>query len=163
MYGLQGAGGILALFVLIVPFEKMFKRHPYKTRRPGLRTDLTYALVGPLINFAGLVAGIIIAILAFPIWLPALALRPLVTAQPGWLMIVEAVVFSDILIYWTHRLSHEVGFFWRFHSIHHTSEWKSPGLTDTDSEATVVVSGRKSRCHVHIHLSSVYARLSWPG
>ena len=41
--------------------------------------------------------------------------------------------------------------------------WKSPGLTDTDSEATVVVSGRKSRCHVHIHLSSVYARLSWPG
>ena len=43
------------------------------------------------------------------------------------------------------------------------AEWKSPGLTDTDSEATVVVSGRKSRCHVHIHLSSVYARLSWPG
>ena len=46
---------------------------------------------------------------------------------------------------------------------HDRVRWKSPGLTDTDSEATVVVSGRKSRCHVHIHLSSVYARLSWPG
>ncbi len=41
--------------------------------------------------------------------------------------------------------------------------WKSPGLTDTDSEATVVVSGRKSRCHVPTRLSSVIVRSSWPG
>ena len=41
--------------------------------------------------------------------------------------------------------------------------WKYPGLTDTNSEATFVVSGRKSRCHVHIHLSSVNEQSSWLG
>jgi len=41
--------------------------------------------------------------------------------------------------------------------------WKSPGLTDTESEATLVVLGRKSECHVHIRLSFVDERSSWPG
>jgi hypothetical protein len=40
------------------------------------------------------------------------------------------------------------------------THWKSPGLTDTESEATVVIS--KSRCHVHIHLNPVNERSSWP-
>ncbi len=41
--------------------------------------------------------------------------------------------------------------------------WRSPGLRDAASEATVVVLGRKSRCHVHIRLSSVDELSSWPG
>ena len=113
---------IVAVFVLVVPFEKMFRRHAYRIRRPGLRTDLTYALASPVINVVGLAIGIVVAILAFPIWLPALLLRPFVMSQPGWLMAIEAVILIDILIYWTHRFSHEIGFFWRFHSIHHSSE-----------------------------------------
>jgi hypothetical protein len=35
----------------------------------------------------------------------------------------------------------------------HEVFWESPGLTDTASEATVIASGRKSRCAVHTHLS----------
>ncbi|MFQ5557444.1 MAG: sterol desaturase family protein, partial [Acidimicrobiales bacterium] len=114
--------GCAALFVLVVPFEKMFRRNPWGVRRPGLRTDLTYALVNPIINVVGLAAGLVIAVIAFPIWLPALVLRPMVTAQPGWALAVEGVILLDVLIYWTHRLGHEVGFFWRFHSVHHSSE-----------------------------------------
>lgn len=119
--GYEGAGIVAALFVLVVPFEKLFQRHRQRIRRPGLRTDLTYALVSPFNNLIGLAAGVVIAVLCFPIWLPALALRPLVMAQPGWLIAVEGVLLLDVLIYWTHRLSHEVGLFWRFHSIHHSS------------------------------------------
>ena len=40
---------------------------------------------------------------------------------------------------------------------------KSPGLTDIESEATVVVLARKFRCHVHIRRSFVDARSSWLG
>jgi sterol desaturase/sphingolipid hydroxylase (fatty acid hydroxylase superfamily) len=119
--GYEGAGIIAALFVLVVPFEKLFRRHRQRIRRPGLRTDLTYALFSPLNNLIGLAAGVAIAVLCFPIWLPAFALRPLVMAQPGWLVAIEGVLLLDVLIYWTHRLSHEVGVFWRFHSIHHSS------------------------------------------
>ncbi|MDH3706304.1 MAG: sterol desaturase family protein, partial [Acidimicrobiia bacterium] len=120
--GLEAAGAIIALFVLVVPFEKMFRRHPYKLRRPGLRTDLTYALVNPVLEVVGLTIGVAIAVVAVPLWLPALALQPLVTAQPGWLQAIEAALLLDILIYWTHRLGHEVPLFWRFHSIHHSSQ-----------------------------------------
>jgi sterol desaturase/sphingolipid hydroxylase (fatty acid hydroxylase superfamily) len=122
IFGYGEAGGVVALFIILVPFEKMFRRHDQPIRRAGLRTDLTYAIVAPLLNVAGVVAGITLALLFFPLFIPALFLRPLVLGQPGWLVAVEAIVLLDILIYWTHRLSHEVGFFWRFHSIHHSSE-----------------------------------------
>lgn len=120
--GFEGAAIVIALFVLVVPFEKLFRRHPYKLRRPGLRTDLTYALVSPALNVVGIALGIAVALIVFPIWLPMLLLRPWVTGQPGWLMAVETVLLLDLLIYVTHRLSHEIGFFWKFHSIHHSSE-----------------------------------------
>ena len=32
------------------------------------------------------------------------------------------IVWSDIVLYWAHRLSHQVPFLWRFHKVHHTSE-----------------------------------------
>lgn len=110
------------LFVILAPLEKLFRRHDQPIRRPGLRTDLTYAIVSPVLNVVGLTIGIAAAFLLFPALLPAALLRPLVLGQPGWLIAVEAIVLLDILIYWTHRLSHEVGFFWRFHAIHHSSE-----------------------------------------
>jgi sterol desaturase/sphingolipid hydroxylase (fatty acid hydroxylase superfamily) len=31
-------------------------------------------------------------------------------------------VFSDLLIYWGHRLQHKVDFLWRFHKVHHSAE-----------------------------------------
>jgi len=121
-FGLEGAGAIVALFVIIVPLEKLFRRHDQKIRRPGLRTDLTYAPVSPVLNVAQVVVGVGIALAMFPLWVPMLLLRPLVMGQPGWVMAFESIILLDILIYWTHKLSHEIGFFWRFHSIHHSSE-----------------------------------------
>ena len=42
-------------------------------------------------------------------------------SQPGWLLAIHGVLLLDLLDYWTHRLSHEIGFFWRFHAVHHSS------------------------------------------
>ncbi len=120
--GYGGAVGVIILFVIIVPFEKMFRRHDQPIRRPGLRTDLTYALVNTPLTAFGTVVAIAIALVMFPIYLPALLFRPLVTLQPGWLMALEGVLLADIAIYWAHRLHHEIGFLWRFHSVHHSSE-----------------------------------------
>jgi sterol desaturase/sphingolipid hydroxylase (fatty acid hydroxylase superfamily) len=50
------------------------------------------------------------------------AFRSAVAAQPLWLQALEVIVLSDGLIYWGHRLQHRVGFLWRFHSVHHSSE-----------------------------------------
>lgn len=40
---------------------------------------------------------------------------------PMWLQLFLAVLLADFGFYATHRISHEVDFFWRFHSIHHSS------------------------------------------
>lgn len=41
------------------------------------------------------------------------------SAQPFWLQVIVSILLFDFCFYWTHRLAHEVDFFWRFHSVHH--------------------------------------------
>ncbi|MDF1764652.1 MAG: sterol desaturase family protein [Oleibacter sp.] len=38
---------------------------------------------------------------------------------PHWLQIVLGLLIMDFFFYVTHRIAHEVPFFWRFHAIHH--------------------------------------------
>src|SRR5262249_37868176 len=49
-------------------------------------------------------------------------LRGAVAQQPWWLQALEVVLLSDFFMYWGHRLQHRVGFLWRFHAVHHSSE-----------------------------------------
>ena len=113
---------VILLFVIVVPFEKLYPRKPgQKIRRPMVTTDITFALISPILSIAGLVAGIVIGGLSL-MWIPGLALRPLVAALPGPIVPIAAFVLFDMLIYWTHRWAHEVPFLWRFHAVHHSPE-----------------------------------------
>ena len=38
---------------------------------------------------------------------------------PPWLAIVLGFIALELLVYWQHRMFHEVPFFWRFHRVHH--------------------------------------------
>ncbi len=40
---------------------------------------------------------------------------------PIWLSVIVIALLAEFGNYWIHRLSHEVDFFWRFHSIHHSA------------------------------------------
>lgn len=121
VFGLEAPAGVVAVFVLVVPFEKLFRRHDQRLLRPGLRTDLTYALMGPVLNTVSVFVGVVVAFAAFPLWLPALLLRPFVVGQSGWTVTLAVFLLFDVLVYWTHRAGHEVGFLWRFHTTHHSS------------------------------------------
>ena len=109
------------LFVLVVPFEKLFPRHRQKIRRPRLGTDIGYALAGPALNLVGLLAAAVVAVVSLA-WLPGLALRPLVGMVPPAVLPFVGIALFDLAIYWTHRWYHEVPFLWRFHAIHHSTE-----------------------------------------
>lgn len=112
---------VLALFVLVVPFEKLFPRHRQPLRRPGLGTDIAYGLAQPLLTPLGAVLGVVVGVLSLA-WLPGLALRPLVVALPAGPRTIAGIVLFDMVTYWVHRWSHEVPFLWRFHAVHHSTE-----------------------------------------
>ncbi|MGH1504739.1 MAG: sterol desaturase family protein [Acidimicrobiales bacterium] len=113
---------IVFLFVLVVPFEKLFPRHRgQKVRRPGLSTDLAFALATPALEVVGATVAVVVG-LASLAWLPGLALRPLVAMLPPAILPFVGIALFDLLIYWVHRWSHEVPLLWRFHAIHHSTE-----------------------------------------
>ena len=111
---------VAALFVLVVPFERLFPRHRQPLRRPGVCTDVAYGVAAPALQLITAVVAIPIA-LASMAWLPGLALRPLVTALPPVARAALGVVLFDLVGYWIHRFSHEVPFLWRFHAVHHST------------------------------------------
>jgi sterol desaturase/sphingolipid hydroxylase (fatty acid hydroxylase superfamily) len=113
---------IVALFVLVVPFEKAFPRHRgQRVRRNGLGTDLAFALAAPLISALGLVVAVVAGVLSFA-WIPGLALRPFVAMLPAAALPILGAVLFDFSGYWVHRFAHESARLWRFHSVHHTGE-----------------------------------------
>ena len=113
---------VIGLFVLVVPFEKLYPRHRgQRIRRPMVGTDISFALLGPLLNVAGITAIVVIGGLSL-FWLPGLALRPLVNTIPAVALPVVGFVLFDFTAYWTHRFAHEVPFMWRFHAVHHSPE-----------------------------------------
>ncbi len=113
---------IALLFVLVVPFEKLFPRHRGQAlRRPQLAGDVAHALTAPITQAITLAVAVPLAFASFA-WLPGLALRPIVSMIPPVALPFVGIALFDLAIYWTHRWGHEVPFLWRFHSIHHSTE-----------------------------------------
>ncbi|MCE9622564.1 MAG: sterol desaturase family protein [Actinomycetia bacterium] len=125
--GNEAVNGIVALFIISWPLERFFRRHPVPVRRLALRTDLAYAAAQPALQFITLVVAIVVGVLSFA-WIPGLLLRPFVTSLPALAQVIGGFLLFDFLVYWTHRWSHTVPLFWRFHSVHHSTrhlDWVS--------------------------------------
>ncbi len=118
----EGIFVVLLLFVLVVPFEKMFPRHKgQKIRRPHLDTDVGYALASPLLGLLTGIVAIVVGVLSLA-WIPGLLLRPYVAQIPEQYMPLLGILLFDMLVYWTHRFYHEIPVLWKFHAIHHSTE-----------------------------------------
>jgi len=118
----EGIFIILLLFVLVVPFEKLFPRHKgQKIRRPHLDTDLGYALAAPLLGLITGAVTIFVAIVSLA-WIPGLLLKPYVAMIPSQYIPIIGFFLFDFLVYWTHRFYHEIPVLWKFHAIHHSTE-----------------------------------------
>jgi sterol desaturase/sphingolipid hydroxylase (fatty acid hydroxylase superfamily) len=128
--------GIAVLFLVFVPLEKLFALRPQRVFRRSSLTDLTHLLVNNLFVTAGTVVLVIAA--AIPLlWIRSLRLAG---ALPLGVAIPVAVVIALVGNYWGHRLTHQVPFLWRFHSVHHSIElmdWAAAGrLHPLDSAFT---------------------------
>ena len=95
--GYGAAAAIAAGFVVGVPLEKLWPRHPQRVRRPELGTDLTWAMLAPLSQVIGAVVALVIGIVSLA-WVPALPLRPIVLALPGAVRAVAGFLLFDFLV-----------------------------------------------------------------
>ncbi|MFN3256826.1 MAG: sterol desaturase family protein [Ilumatobacter sp.] len=110
------------LFVIVVPFEKLFPRHRgQRIRRPGVGTDVAHGLAAPVLATASLAVAVVVGVASLA-WLPGLLLRPVVEMLPAALLPFVGIMLFDLATYWVHRWSHEVPLLWRFHAVHHSTE-----------------------------------------
>jgi sterol desaturase/sphingolipid hydroxylase (fatty acid hydroxylase superfamily) len=128
------------LAIIFVPLERLFAAHPQKILRKGIDADLGYFFITSLVP---------IALLSGPMAMVAWIIHRAVpnsflsisASWPLWLKAVTALVASEIGYYWAHRLSHEIPFLWRFHSIHHSAE-EVDFLVNTRAHPIDLVFGR---------------------
>jgi sterol desaturase/sphingolipid hydroxylase (fatty acid hydroxylase superfamily) len=125
---LRGAAviGIALLFLLFVPLEKLFALRRQRVFRKGLLTDLTHILVNNALTTVAVIALVVVT--AIPVfWIRRFDLVGNLSTE--W-AIALAVALVAVGNYWGHRLTHQVPFLWRFHSVHHSIEqmdWVASG------------------------------------
>ena len=113
---------IVILILIFTPLERAF---PAKKEQPIFRKawilDAAY-FFGQYLFFHSLMT---LLIGSFSHWIfdsVPTGFRFQIWNQPLWLQTVEVVFFSDLFIYWAHRLQHQWSFLWRFHKVHHSAE-----------------------------------------
>jgi sterol desaturase/sphingolipid hydroxylase (fatty acid hydroxylase superfamily) len=113
---------IIALAIILIPMELAFPaKKGQKIFRKAWLLDLTF-LLGQYLLWAALVASLLDYFSDNLASILPKSFYELVHSQPIWLQLIEVIFFSDLLIYWGHRLQHNVPFLWRFHKVHHSAE-----------------------------------------
>jgi sterol desaturase/sphingolipid hydroxylase (fatty acid hydroxylase superfamily) len=112
----------LFLVAVFVPLEKAFPAMPnQKSLRPRWGTDLLFFL-GQYFIWSGLMVWLLIGLTNLTDQVVPSGFRAAVASQPWWLQAIEAILLSDLCVYWGHRFQHRSNFLWRFHSVHHSAE-----------------------------------------
>jgi lathosterol oxidase len=117
---------VLNLFFLalvFVPLERIFARRPeQRIFRPGWRTDLSHFFVSHVMVQVSVLLTMAPAAIFFH-WTLGSRLHTWIASQPVALQFFEALVLADLFAYASHRLFHALPVLWRFHAIHHSSEY----------------------------------------
>jgi sterol desaturase/sphingolipid hydroxylase (fatty acid hydroxylase superfamily) len=113
---------ILVLALILIPMELAFPANRgQKIFRKAWLLDLTF-LLGQYLLWGALVASLLNYFADNLVLIVPHSFSVFIKSQPTWLQLIEVIFFSDLLIYWGHRLQHNVPFLWRFHKVHHSAE-----------------------------------------
>lgn len=128
------------LAAIFVPLERLFDVRPQKVFRKGWLVDLGYYFLSSLVPALLLAAPMGLMAWAARGCVPS-GLHESVASLPLWARMLLGLVAAETGYYWAHRLSHEVPFLWKFHSIHHSAE-EVDFLVNTRAHPLDLVFGR---------------------
>lgn len=113
-------GGLLIAALIAASLEVIVPLRPGRRRRAWW-TDLTYAVGNRTLILPSL--GLLLLVLsAVSGHLPTGQLRAAIQGLPDAARFLVFFLLTDLANYATHRILHRVGFLWRLHSVHHSSE-----------------------------------------
>jgi len=104
-------------FLVLVLFEKWYGW--FRGRDTYGHLDMISSLSSGITNVVKDVLGLSISILSYRWLVDRVAVYQV---EDTFLTYFVAFMALDFSGYWTHRLAHEVNFFWNKHAIHHSSE-----------------------------------------
>ncbi|PWT89421.1 MAG: sterol desaturase family protein [Blastocatellia bacterium] len=112
--------GLIVGALIFIPLERLFAlRKSQAIFRRGWFTDVLHFLFTRSLAdvFTFVFVGSLILLFH---WIVNADFQSAVASQNRGLQFLEAVTVANVGGYFGHRLSHEVPFLWRFHSIHHS-------------------------------------------
>lgn len=113
---------LVFLSALFIPMENVFPAvKGQKVFRKNWLVDFMF-FIGQYLFFSGLVFSVMEYFAdSFDQIIPS-SFRDSVHELNFYFQIFLIIFFSDLLIYWAHRIQHKVDFLWRFHKVHHSAE-----------------------------------------
>jgi len=108
-----------AMFVFL---EKIFPKYRDQViLRPEWQLDMIYFCVNHLLLAVFLLIGNYFVANVFG-WAVNANLQQFLQSLPLLVQVVLLVICADFVLYWSHRLFHEVPALWKFHAVHHSVE-----------------------------------------
>jgi lathosterol oxidase len=114
---------LLGSALLFISIEKILPKYPNQAvLRPFWQLDLLFFGMNHLTVGLLLLVGNRFAPWAFG-WAVNATLQGLVLSLPVWVQVILLLFCADLAQYWVHRAFHEIPFLWRFHAVHHSTEY----------------------------------------
>jgi sterol desaturase/sphingolipid hydroxylase (fatty acid hydroxylase superfamily) len=114
---------LLGSALLFVVIETLFPKYPKQvTFRPAWKLDLTYFGINHLLVGVMLIVGNGFAPRVFG-WAVNEHVQAWMRSLPLPLEVVVLMLAADFVQYWVHRMFHERPWLWRFHAVHHSTEY----------------------------------------
>jgi sterol desaturase/sphingolipid hydroxylase (fatty acid hydroxylase superfamily) len=113
---------LLLMAIIFIPIEMVWPKNPEQSRfHEEWRTDLVYFVVSHLfIQFFSVIITSTVTKTFSGIGLDGL--HSSIQSLPFLLALFLAFFTADFCQYWAHRFFHSYAYFWRFHSIHHSTK-----------------------------------------
>jgi sterol desaturase/sphingolipid hydroxylase (fatty acid hydroxylase superfamily) len=116
---LSGLASIIVLPAIAQMLWPAVKRRP-KILSYEMWVDVLYALQAQLLYVTSLGVAVAVSVSWLEAKTPVLFAG--LASWPLWIQVVLAVWIFDFVVYWRHRLEHQLSFLWPIHAVHHTSE-----------------------------------------
>lgn len=131
---------LLLLCAIFIPLERLASIQHQAILRREFLTDLGYYVINAVV--VGIVMGVPLIFLATVVhWFIPRIVLDTIASWPAAVRLALSLLVGEIGFYWGHRLTHEIPFLWRFHSIHHSAR-EIDFLTNTRAHPVDMVFAR---------------------